>query len=257
MKRLNYLWLTICILGTCTISAQSLHVLSKDLPCLNKNYNVYVHVVLDSFRRTNYTPADITTALALTNKFFSPICMSFTLCKYDTIYNYNFDSLAQRIESEEVTTLFNERNRINIYVVEELEDGTICGFAGNCGFIGKCIFLKKNCGPGTLVHEMGHVFGLSHTFEENGLELVDGSNCETAGDKICDTPADPYDPEIAKNISYQNGCEFTYIGLDANGQFYQPDMGNIMSYYGCPCGFTRGQYLSMVETYNNENSTLW
>jgi Pregnancy-associated plasma protein-A len=251
MKRLNYLWLAICVLGTCTISAQSLHVLSKDLPCLNKNYNVYVHVALDSLRLTNYSPEDITKALELTNKFFSPICMSFTLCKYDTIYNYNFDSLAQRIESAEVTTLFEERNRLNIYIVEELDDPSICGFGG------KNIFLKKNCGPGTLVHEMGHVFGLMHTFEENGLELVDGSNCDTAGDKICDTPADPYDPELAKSILYQRGCEFTFMGLDANGQFYQPDMGNIMSYYGCDCGFTRGQYLRMVETYNNGKRELW
>jgi len=105
-----------------------------------------------------------------------------------------------------------------------------------------------------MTHEMGHVWGLPHTFAGNGVENVDGSNCETAGDGICDTPADPYNPNV-DNITWQNGCEFVFEGLDANGQFYQPDMGNIMSYYGCDCGFTRGQYLRMASLI--QNSSLW
>lgn len=254
MKRLKSLWFALFLLCSWALSGQSLHVLSKDLPCVNQNFNVYVHVVLDSLRNTNYTPEHIIAGLELTNRLFSPICMTFTLCKYDTIYNYNFDSLALQKEFDEVTTLFEAGNRLNIYVVDKIvlaPPETVCGIGG------RYILLSKTCGPGTVVHEMGHVFGLPHTFEGNGTENVDGSNCETEGDRICDTPADPYDPDIAKDFPYQRGCEFTYTGLDANGTFYQPDMGNVMSYYGCDCGFTRGQYLKMVQTYTNGKRQLW
>ncbi len=41
-------------------------------------------------------------------------------------------------------------------------------------------------------HEMGHLFWLWHPYEtQHGLECVDGSNCATAGDRVCDTPASP------------------------------------------------------------------
>ena len=39
-------------------------------------------------------------------------------------------------------------------------------------------------------HEMGHLIGLFHPWESQfGLECVNGSNCATAGDLLCDTPA--------------------------------------------------------------------
>ncbi len=45
----------------------------------------------------------------------------------------------------------------------------------------------------TIAHEMGHYFGLLHTHETaNGTELVNGTNCGTAGDLLCDTPADGF-----------------------------------------------------------------
>ena len=46
-----------------------------------------------------------------------------------------------------------------------------------------------------------------------------------------------------------NQCEFIFPALDANGEYYQPDVGNIMSAYPCKCGFTREQYLKMAEVY--------
>ncbi|MCB0638233.1 MAG: zinc-dependent metalloprotease, partial [Lewinella sp.] len=97
----------------------------------------------------------------------------------------------------------------------------------------------------TLSHEMGHFLSLLHPFngwdgvyflEENTpadatspygvpTELADGSNCTTAGDMICDTPAD-----------YGNGfgwtqCEFTLNVLDPVGQPIDPDEVNWMTYF--------------------------
>ena len=68
----------------------------------------------------------------------------------------------------------------------------------------------------TSAHELGHFLGLYHThkglgYDESGCaEEINGSNCNSCGDLVCDTPADS-----------GNGI--------ANG--YNPDMTNIMSYY--------------------------
>lgn len=257
MKISLNIFLAVLFLFPLAGEAQDLHTRAKDLPCLNKNFNVFAHIVLDSLRQTGITTAAIEADLASTNKYFAPICVTFSLCGIDTIHNYNYDSIATSQEYAEVTGYFTARDRINIFITGELDEPTKCGFASLGGVASNgYIYLKKGCTPGTLVHEMGHYFGLPHTFEGNGDELVNGSNCETAGDGLCDTPADPYDPNDEEAV-YLDGCEFIYLGLDDNGEFYQPDVGNIMSYYGCDCGFTRDQYLKMAETYNSSAKKLW
>ena len=103
-------------------------------------------------------------------------------------------------------------------------------------------------------HEVGHNFGLFHTFGNSGSgtdELVtrgNGANCITAGDQLCDTPADPYGLQGA-NTTYINGCQ-TYNGTatDAQGTPFSPSITNIMSYYfPCTHDFTPGQYGRMQQ----------
>lgn len=228
--------------------SQSLHHLNEDLPCLDKHFNLMVHVAVDSTRNPNFNLGLLNSAVQEMNQYFEPICVSFSICEIDTFLNYNFDVRPTRPSLPEVSILHQEGRRLNVYILEELLGDDVCGLGGN-----GTIHLERGC-FGAITHEMGHVWGLAHTFAGNGEELVNGSNCETAGDGICDTPADPYDPDD-KLESWQDGCEFISLIKDANGEFYQPDMGNIMSYYGCDCGFTNGQYLRMAE--NIKNSTLW
>ena len=89
----------------------------------------------------------------------------------------------------------------------------------------------------TLIHEFGHHFSLIHTHgdsnePESTDELVNGSNCSTAGDRVCDTPADPL--INGSNVSSVN-CMYTGNATDALGQFYDPDTSNIMSYSPNTC----------------------
>jgi len=96
----------------------------------------------------------------------------------------------------------------------------------------------------TLSHELGHFFGLQHTFgkspaENTTFEKPDGSNCLDEADFICDTPADP-------NGKINSRCEF--IGLsDKKTHDFKPLVNNYMSYYqnACKNEFTEEQKTAM------------
>lgn len=80
----------------------------------------------------------------------------------------------------------------------------------------------------TLSHELGHFFGLQHTFGKKAdpyttTELPDGSNCLESGDFICDTPADPNEEN--------KRCDDSQNTL----KIFNPHTDNYMSYYPSPC----------------------
>ena len=69
-----------------------------------------------------------------------------------------------------------------------------------------------------------------HGHEGEGSELVDGSNCDVAGDLICETPADP-GPDWAVAAGCAEQTCATTCPTDANAATYTPDTTNIMSWY--------------------------
>ncbi len=235
----------------------------QPLPCLNQKFTIVANVVEDRFGAWNITEQEILDNVVELNKFFEPICVSFEVCEFRPVANFNLDTL----ENDDYPQLEVEQQqayRINFYFVQEILglDIAACGFA-NLGGIGVytsggVVIKKGGCNnPGTFAHEIGHYFGLLHTFEGNGIELVNGDNCDTAGDLICDTHADNYDPaEPVENYVDQN-CRFINQDQDANSEYYRPDVGNIMSYYPCRCGFTTGQYLKMAEVIRVTNGKMW
>jgi len=85
----------------------------------------------------------------------------------------------------------------------------------------------------SLEHELGHYFGLYHTFTTTfGAECVDGSNCSIAGDLICDTPAS----YVGAFSGSPPPCIYTGTQLDpCNSDPYNPDNTNIMETLGSPC----------------------
>jgi len=261
--------------------AQDLHRKNKDLPCVNKKYNVIAHVAVDSVNRDAiWTQFQADSIIQEASKYFDPICMGFSLCEYnvmeeDYTLGYLRDeplTLDQRFE--ELETKFAQIHKINIFFLDTIQE-RFCGHANQFGIESQedaSVFLERDCADGEaqqLAHLLGHLFGLLNTYEPSEIELVDGSNCELVADKLCDTPADPYgqvflNPQdsaaianleisITSLFSYLTDCEFTHIIRDPNGEYYQPDVGNIMSAYPCKCGFTREQYLKIVEAYHSVN----
>ncbi len=105
-------------------------------------------------------------------------------------------------------------------------------------------------------HELGHCFGLYHTFETAyGLECPDGSNCTDAGDFICDTRATPDDDQYMDDNTNAS-CVYTgNKGISCNGAFrlYNPEVTNYMSYGRRPCRdiFSPNQVSRMVWNIDN------
>lgn len=162
----------------------------------------------------------------------------------------------------------NHQDGIDIYLFDDLDaDGF--GLANGIGESTELILGGYWLGDQVLPlsrlkvisHEMGHVLFLWHTHHGTFYEGCDPNQCaelvnpvtdpndelyfeqatnrSTCGDYISDTPADP-------NIFFNTNrytCAYEGGGIDANGDPYQPDTSNLMSYSYPTCldGFTPKQ----------------
>ncbi len=238
---------------------QEIHYTFEDLPCVDKHFNVALHLPLDRLGNANITQEEIDTLFIEANLFFEPICMSFGYCSIDTIENYSFDSLTVG-RMQKSAEHFNRDHMINIFLASTVASPDPChvgNFEGITSPETAFGFLAKGCDGGGLAHVFGHILGLYDTFEGFTVELVDGSNCATAGDRLCDTPADPYN--FSPLVQWTSECKFINVSeTDANGELYNPQVGNVMSGYRlCRKGFTRQQFLRMVEVYSSLDFEIW
>ncbi|MBL4657185.1 MAG: PKD domain-containing protein, partial [Flavobacteriales bacterium] len=195
---------------------------------------VSIHIIRRSNGTGGILPAQVSTALDVANYFFQEGGIRFYQCgPVNFIDDDNFYSFQKTVD-ETLCDINDVANTINIYFADYLykvsgtDTTSLCGYAYLSGPKDR-ILMKNSCtmNGSTLSHELGHYFSLLHTHSSSfGAELTDGSNCSTAGDQFCDTPADP-------TLSYStvtSSCDYTGSSTDANGQSYVPDVANIMSY---------------------------
>jgi hypothetical protein len=183
------------------------------------------------------------------NEQFAPLNVRFYI--YDDI-NYINNSNYNNHDFSGGYNMMIEHNFpavVNTYIVSN--PAGACGYAyyPNTGPNGGGIVLAQSCsgtGNSTYAHEFGHYFSLPHTFDEWDFnpEYVNGSNCAFAGDYFCDTPAD--------FIDYRWSCPYSGNFTDPNGDVYNPDGTNFMSYSNepCPSKFSNEQKSAMLFSLN-------
>lgn len=222
------------------------------VPCLNKKLSIIAYIVKDSLGQPNITEQDILDAIDSTNKDFAPICLSFEICEFIYVNNFQYDNFEKPKDEPEMMTLYYKPQIINMYFVMDIVNEPQCGYA-YMPTGPDLVVIKKTCIPGLVIsHELGHFFGLYHTFENGfGQEFANESNCLTAGDLLCDTEADPQG-------SVDGACNYTGPYFDPNNEYYLPPVDNIMSYYDdCRCRFTSDQYIRMASQYLTLRNYLW
>lgn len=241
------------------------------LPCLNKTFPIAIQIMRDSLGEIGVEMADIQESINSLNELFEPICASFSITDTRIIENefYDLNSFQTEIY-QNMASAYNKPFRINIYIGEQVAFGDYTQSRATYEGIAQApdsypaIGVNKIAFPNFdtrkyLAHAVGSYFGLRPTSYEE-TELVDGSNCAITGDNICDTPADPFNPILTGEESgtYIDICRFQYPLKDANDEFYNPDVSNIMSYYTrCRCVFTQEQYQRMANTYLNNPGNTW
>jgi len=163
---------------------------------------------------------------------------------------------------------------INVFIPEKLKMkrpfNITKNFSGTYNSFTKGIIIAKGVSSSTLSHEIGHYFGLKHPHKNwrskikgepvSRTRLIPGTNtrmCETKGDGLCDTPAEP-------NLSNytDDNCKYTGWNVkDKYGKEYKPATNNIMSYTKnreCRNNFTEEQIaLMLYKASTNKNAKYW
>jgi len=226
--------------------------------CLHRELSIVFHIVLDSMKQPGVTIADLDACVNKLNDGWKPICVAFKRCSVNYIPDYNYNEWKDNLHEPTCFPNYCATKTINIFLVDNIVTGG--GMSGPAGYAGgmlvnghNIIVMRKDAFTSTTaLHEMGHYFGLPHTFI-GGNELVRRTNCSTAGDGFCDTEADPYSQGDDPNAP----CNFISGPKDANNDYYTPPLDNYMTYFkNCRCRFTQEQYNFMVYTFLTKGTHL-
>jgi len=243
---------------------------NRDLYSTNRADKLNVPIKFHIVRRSNGT-GGITPPTLVYDQFERMrrdfIAADMNLYLYENSFNYINNTAIYENPGNASNTVQNAKDddALNIFITENANTssglGTVLGFYDpNRDFI--IIRITDVAGAtSSLSHELGHMFSLPHTFfgwesepyneASHGnpclltmapgsgvrVEKVDGTNCTSAADRICDTPVD-------FNFGFtSNGCNYNQTIFDQNEDLIQPGVNNYMGYFiGCDeYVFTQGQ----------------
>jgi len=198
---------------------------------LNNNesicFNVFYHIVRQNNGSGGINASLLDNITEKLNLAFNPHSLYVKNLGFDYINNttyYNIDdSGGNNSEFNALVQINNKPNAINIYIVNNA-----VSYAGRAnGILSQALVIESSwANTQVMSHEVGHCLDLWHTFQGTATntsgcaEAIDGSNCTTCGDYVCDTPAD---------------------ANTGNSDGYSPNMDNIMSYYYPFDEFSKGQ----------------
>jgi len=233
----------------------------KSSPKIYNGFKPIVRLALHNVNKDDGTGGnswiDIRNVVAGLSNYFQPYNICFVVANEDDINRDQYfemsdysNKLGSRNDWDELIEENRVTNAINIYFVKNADGGLATGpifgdpFPSVClsNFTGGIQIFNSQ----VLAHEIGHCLGLFHTHEKtiNGIEEIPRTgnlkNCETAGDLLCDTPADF---NLNFNPLYVDASCY-YIGEQTLNLYdYEPDPSNLMSYSfpTCMTNFTVGQ----------------
>lgn len=231
----------------------------KNEPVSEKVVKVRFHLVRDitgaGFNEENQYKASMEAGL---NQTFRDAKISFSFEKELIYHDWQDPSTSGSLNDDNyinsVAQLANgDESVVHVFLISH---AVFDSFGVTSKIYPNCVLITSAADVAVWTHEMGHVFGLMHTHygteykhnkkgETGGIaEYADGSNSDTAGDYMADTPADP-------NI-WTDG-RYSGTVRDDHGQAYNPDPTNFMSYSGSPRSrFTPLQIKKMHKTIRTE-----
>ena len=199
------------------------------------------------------TQDDVRRQIANMRDFFSSHDICFALGAIQRVNSTTLNYL-NADEEEGPLSEYARSGLVTVFIHKSLFDsdgsvnGTAWGIPNNYLSVRASAIADTN-NISTLSHEMGHCFGLYHTFEniffvggeENVARSGDCKDCDTDGDYLCDTQADR-DP-ISLTFIDPVTCTYTGNRRDDCGFILLMEPENIMSYGRRPCRkrFTAGQ----------------
>jgi len=280
MKRIK-LW-SILLLVSCSfgVSAQNFCLTPSDIPeflrtipqnryVVTRSNDTYVvriffHIIRQSNGTGGQTTSEVNAAFDILKADYRPHGICFELLGIDEIWDSNYYNANISFICNPMLGLADcdgdgkfdnfhpnsHANAIDIYLFanDRLHSGMAAGIPASALVIGGNAYGINLVTSRVLSHEMGHCLGLYHTFHglcEGGCrELVDGSNCTSCGDFVCDTPADPQTHQVNQNTCLWNGSTCGVPNKDANGDPYNPNTSLIMAYISPNCMqyHTTGQF---------------
>jgi hypothetical protein len=194
--------------------------------------------------------------LCLLNEDFEPLGIQFYLYNgFNEIFNT--EAYTNHSDNLQILRLAKDPDALNIFLPEDANPPNQGGSGVVLGYYDPSndwlVIARSEVGKDDLTfpHEVGHFFSLAHPFvgwesapweeaihgnpvtqilspDGTLVELVDGSNCENAADKVCDTAAD-----YLFGFGWTS-CDFTPSVTDRNGDELDPDEKLWMNYFfGC------------------------
>lgn len=182
--------------------------------------NVQFHIVRTTMGLGGASIGTLDQVSNLLNSHLNPHNIFVNKIGFDYINNSAYYDMTDA-QFNSLVALNNNPNAINFYIINSCTN-----WIGRAGSITSHNLVMQNsyCTTGVSAHEFGHCLNLWHTFQGTApgtsgcAELINGSNCSTCGDYVCDTPADAnigarngYNPDLTNDMSYSTPSSLTHF----------------------------------------------